>query len=205
LLGSPGESVYSASNAAADAIAVLRRQAGLTCTSLQWGTWTGIGFADGTFNAELSKAGFNPIDESQGTKIVTAILNNLSILPPVLGCIPIKWSTFLSSGPLYIKTYMSCLDAVKAKNSGSATPESIPQQTDDMIKYAQLETVGGRKEHLVAILTKSIHDISGLMVFKDDNLQEAGLTSLQAIQLLQSLTNRFPIKIKVCMYSECVS
>lgn len=199
LLGSPGESTYAAANAATDAIASLRRQQGLCGTSLQWGTWTGLGFASSAFNDELAKAGFRAITHHHGTRMVNALLNEHASLPPVLACVPIHWSTLVSQGPAYLTdACLSTFDAVKAHASSPSPPtDTVTTQTPDLIAYGELKDASARRAMVEKTLTESIHEVSGLMLGRDESLMAAGINSLQAMQLVHLLTKRLALRVKV--------
>eukprot|EP00952_Eustigmatos_sp_NYUAD-ZCMA_P002283 10156-Eustigmatos_ZCMA.PRE.1 len=60
----------------------------------------------------------------------------------------------------------------------------------------ELDTQESRLAKLESVLTESIHDVSGLTLAKNESIQEAGLSSLQGLQLIQIITRRFPITVK---------
>lgn len=200
LLGSPGESTYAAANAAADALAVLRRQAGLCGTSLQWGTWTGLGFASPAFNEELARAGFPALTASHGSKVLTALLNQHEALPAVLGCVPIEWATLVSSGPACLTA--GCLSSCEAVLDLSVATRLAPQraapETDEMRRrYAALEGREERRAMLESSVTDSIAEVSGLVLGRDESVLQAGLSSVQGMQLVHLLDKRLGVRVKV--------
>jgi malonyl CoA-acyl carrier protein transacylase/acyl carrier protein len=79
LIGSPGQGNYAAANASLDALADVRRTAGLPATSLAWGLWShATGMASGLDQAELTRL------ERMGAKTLT-IESGLDLFDQALG------------------------------------------------------------------------------------------------------------------------
>ncbi|MGC9524443.1 MAG: SDR family NAD(P)-dependent oxidoreductase [Limnospira sp.] len=73
LLGSAGQSNYSAANSTLDTLAHFRRQMGQTATSINWGAWSEIGLAHRT-QKPLSIKGMGTIDPQRGLTVLEWIL-----------------------------------------------------------------------------------------------------------------------------------
>jgi hypothetical protein len=195
LLGCPSEATYACANAAADFVAILRRQMGLCGTSLQWGAWTGVGFASQAFNQAVSLSGFPPITAAHGNKCLTLLLNHVASLPPVLGCMPVDWRTFAVTGPVYLtQGSMSNCDALLELASRSTPVQTV---TETALRYQGLEDEGARLGMMEALLSDTICDVTGRRLEAEDDVLRAGVTSLQGIQILGHLTEALGIKFKV--------
>lgn len=73
LLGSAGQSNYSAANSALDTLAYFRRQMGKTATSINWGAWSEMGLAHRT-QKPLSIKGMGTIDPARGLQVLEWVL-----------------------------------------------------------------------------------------------------------------------------------
>ncbi|MGK4000973.1 SDR family NAD(P)-dependent oxidoreductase [Sorangium sp. So ce1036] len=88
-LGAAGQSNYAAANTFLDALAAHRRHRGLPAMSLAWGLWAqaGVGMTAHLGGAELSRlrrAGFIPMSEQQGLRLLdAALLRPEPVLVPV--------------------------------------------------------------------------------------------------------------------------
>ena len=78
LLGSAGQSNYSAANAFLDALALHRRDLGLPGQSLCWGPWARLGVAaalDENLRTRLSRQGFDFIEPAEGLALLDKALS----------------------------------------------------------------------------------------------------------------------------------
>ena len=196
LLGSPGQSNYSAANSTLDGIAILRRQAGLVGASIQWGVWTGVGFADLGFLEQLDAVGFPPIPKGLGSMVLTALLNRPAMQQPaVVCCHPVKWSLFLQRGPEYMITGdMECFEPTKHRLAPKKEPVPL---TEDMKSYGALETTPDRLDMVESVLLASLKKATGKDITRLQNLGECGIASLEAVELIETLTRRFPVQIQL--------
>ncbi|MGW3233798.1 type I polyketide synthase, partial [Kitasatospora sp. NPDC001095] len=60
--GGGGQGSYAAANAGLDALARMRRERGLTATSVAWGAWAEGGMSDGTAGEQMRRRGLVPMD-----------------------------------------------------------------------------------------------------------------------------------------------
>ena len=196
LLGSPGQSNYSAANSALDCIAILRRQAGLVGASIQWGVWTGVGFADLGFLEQLDAVGFPPIPKGLGSMVLTALLNRPAMKQPmVVCCHPVRWSLFLQRGPEYmISGDLECFEPVKHRVPPKKEPVPL---TEDMKSYGALETAPERLDMVESVLLASLKKTTGKDITRSQNLGDVGIASLEAVELIETLTRRFPVQIQL--------
>ncbi len=92
LLGQPGQGNYAAANAFADTLVEQRRRAGYSGLSINWGPWSGIGFAAATggqrVTQELARQGIGALEPAQGLDILAKLLagrssGQVAVLPVV--------------------------------------------------------------------------------------------------------------------------
>ncbi|MEU8824620.1 SDR family NAD(P)-dependent oxidoreductase [Streptomyces sp. NPDC048636] len=88
LIGSPGQGNYAAANATLDALAGLRRAAGLPATSLAWGLWSDAGMAarlDEAEFARLERMGISALTAETGPALFDQSLDvDAPVVAPVL-------------------------------------------------------------------------------------------------------------------------
>lgn len=200
LLGSPAECTYACANAAADALALFLRQIGVKATSLQWGTWTGLGFASQAFNAALATSGFPPISATQGDRLMTLLLNHVASLPPLLACIPVHWHTLASHGPTYLtQGSLSCCTPLLELSSRGDTEGPTPLQpaTVTLQRWQGLDSREARLRMLEELLRDTIADVAGTQLGMEDDVIHAGVTSIQGMAVLGILTQQLQLRIKV--------
>ncbi len=196
LVGSPGQANYSAANAALDCIAIFRRQAGLVGTSFQWGVWTGVGFAELAFLAQLDSVGFPSITKGLGSLVLTALLNRPAMaMPKVVCCHPVRWSVFLQRGPDYMITGdLECFEAVKHR---PPPVKEVAPMTEDMKAYGLLETSKERLGMVETVLLSSLKKATGKDIERTVNLGDCGIASLEAVELIETLVRRFPVQFPI--------
>ncbi|UMP07614.1 beta-ketoacyl reductase [Amycolatopsis sp. EV170708-02-1] len=91
-LGLPGQGAYAAANAALDALAHRRRDAGGTETvSIAWTSWRGLGMSTSAAatDLELAARGTGDIDASRAFRLLDQILAAPDSVPPVVGVVRI--------------------------------------------------------------------------------------------------------------------
>ncbi|WP_415837373.1 SDR family NAD(P)-dependent oxidoreductase [Parendozoicomonas haliclonae] len=77
VLGSPGQTAYSAANGFLDAIGVYRRQQGLACQVIHWGPWQSTGMAGGLSQQDLQRLhsmGITPLASEQALVLLKQVL-----------------------------------------------------------------------------------------------------------------------------------
>ncbi|WP_215911737.1 SDR family NAD(P)-dependent oxidoreductase [Streptomyces coffeae] len=88
LIGSPGQGNYAAANATLDALAGLRRAAGLPATALAWGLWSDAGMAarlDEAEFARLERMGISALTAETGPALFDQSLDvDTAVVAPVL-------------------------------------------------------------------------------------------------------------------------
>jgi acyl transferase domain-containing protein len=101
LLGSPGQTNYSAANAYLDALARYRREMGLPALSINWGAWAAGGMADDAVRERMDARGVAAIDADEGLRMLARLLGRDAAkdAPVALGIVPVRWPEFLRRLP----------------------------------------------------------------------------------------------------------
>ncbi|MBM7116107.1 type I polyketide synthase [Archangium primigenium] len=93
LIGAPGQSNYSAANAALDAIALARHAQGLPALSVDWGAFSEVGMAAQQANRgeRLSHRGILGMSPADGLEVLGALLERKSVHVAVIAMDPRQW------------------------------------------------------------------------------------------------------------------
>jgi NAD(P)-dependent dehydrogenase (short-subunit alcohol dehydrogenase family)/acyl carrier protein len=183
VLGTPGQANYAAANAALDALAAQRQEAGLPATSLAWGVWaleTGIsgGMRDADL-ARLARIGLAPLSPEQGLRLFDAALRRAE---PALA--PVAFDR----AALRARAAAGALPPVLARLAG-ATPvagvrQSLAERLGAVPEAARprlvLELV---REHVAAVLGHA----SAAAIEPDAAFTDLGFDSLAAVELRNRL------------------
>merc|ERR1711970_1419012 len=107
LIGSAGQSNYSAANAYLDTWSSALESQGGCATSIQWGGWSGGGMAlrDPSTTARLERVGMPALSGEEGLFVLGSILRStysgasVGMSLPLLAALPISWGRFLKLMP----------------------------------------------------------------------------------------------------------
>ncbi|HYY30191.1 MAG TPA: SDR family NAD(P)-dependent oxidoreductase, partial [Chthoniobacterales bacterium] len=185
LMGSPGQSNYTAANAFLDALAEHRRAAGLPAVTLNWGPWAQSGLA--TVSGDRGQA----IWKTRGTRYIPPD-QGLEILEHVLrrgvghAAVTITdWRAFLQQFPAPLPFYEEL-----AKAAGSLAKRTGPAR-DPSVARAQIGAAQGaeRRKLIVELLRREAADLlgGGKPIDPDRPLSELGLDSLMSVGLVNRL------------------
>jgi acyl transferase domain-containing protein/surfactin synthase thioesterase subunit/acyl carrier protein len=184
LIGSPGQSNYTAANAFLDALTEHRRAAGLPAVTLNWGPWAETGLA--TVSGRRGEA----IWTSRGTRYIPPD-RGIEVLEHILrqgvghAVVTITdWRQFLQQFPKPVPFYEDLAKGVGGWRTGRRTRD--PQTTRALIDAAE---GGERRKLIVEFVRQEVAELLGLGVSVDPRrpLSELGLDSLMSVSLVNKL------------------
>jgi acyl transferase domain-containing protein/surfactin synthase thioesterase subunit len=184
LIGSPGQSNYTAANAFLDALTEHRRLAGLPAVTLNWGPWAGTGLA--TVSGRRGEAIWN----SRGTRYIPPD-RGIDVLEHILrqgvghAVVTITdWRQFLQQFPAPVALYEELAKGVGGWRTGRRARD--PQTTRALIDAAE---AGERRKLIVEFVRQEVAELLGLGVSVDPGrpLGELGLDSLMSVSLVNKL------------------
>ncbi|MFJ3307065.1 SDR family NAD(P)-dependent oxidoreductase [Streptomyces sp. NPDC086549] len=188
LLGSAGQSPYSAANAFLDAWAHHLSRTDRRALSLDWGAWAGVGMVagSGTRAAETSRSGLVAFSPQDGGELFERVLNTArrQLAPIVL-----DWE-LLGLDP----------DAVRSRPilAGLVTVPTGGAGTDDLVdKVFAATTEQDRAEWLEAYVRARVGEVSGgaVDVFATTALKELGLDSLMLVRLRNAFARELGVEL----------
>ena len=182
LMGPPGQASYAAANAFLDALAARRRARGLPALSVNWGAWTGKGFAATAGGARTAEG-----LEAQGIgsfspKAALELLGRLMVgAPAQVAVLPLDPSKFLASGrhiPPLLADLVRAQPSAGTPSTGGARGLILAMAPAE--RRAFLET--HLQEHVAAVLKLEVARIE-----PHRPLGSLGLESLTALELRKRL------------------
>ncbi|GAA3769228.1 hypothetical protein GCM10022403_000880 [Streptomyces coacervatus] len=181
LLGSPGQSPYSAANAFLDAWAHHLSLAGRRALSLDWGAWAGVGMVAGdtTRAAETTRSGLVAFTPAEGGELFDRVL---ATERRQLAPLALDWE-LLALDPDAARTRPLLADL--------ATVPTGPAGSDDLVKQVFTATTDEqRTERLEAYVRARVGQVSGGAVDASATtaLKELGLDSLMLVRLRNAFT-----------------
>jgi myxalamid-type polyketide synthase MxaE and MxaD len=182
LLGQPGQGNYAAANAFLDALAHHRRAQGQPALSINWGAWSGLGFADTPggkrLAARLALLGIKSIAPGQALEVLERLLRQGSTQ---VAAVPVDWARYRQFYPAGTESpLLSELAREEADNSPQA---GHPGEKRSALLAAE---PAERRQLLRSYLTELVARVLGLSASKLDiqqPLSNLGLDSLMAVEL----------------------
>jgi acyl carrier protein len=179
LLGQPGQGNYAAANAFLDALAHHRRAQGRPALSINWGAWSGLGFADTAggrhLAARLALLGINSLAPGQALKVLGRLLRQRSTQ---VAAVPVDWVRYRQ---FYAADNASPLLSELARQEGDNSPQAgHPGDRRSTLLAAE------PAERSRLLQTELVARVLGLPVSGLDvrqPLSNLGLDSLMAVEL----------------------
>jgi myxalamid-type polyketide synthase MxaE and MxaD len=182
LLGQPGQGNYAAANAFLDALAHHRRAGGKPALSINWGAWSGLGFADTAggkrLATRLALLGINSLATADALEVMGRLLRQRSIQT---AAVPVDWSRYLQFYPE--GTESPLLSDLAHEAAGSSPRAGNPGEKRDKLLAAE---PAERRQLVQTYLTEIVARVLGLPTSKVDvqqPLSNLGLDSLMAVEL----------------------
>merc|ERR1711970_84003 len=193
LLGSAGQSNYSAANAYLDTWSSALESQGGCATSIQWGGWSGGGMAlrDPSTTARLERVGMPALSGEEGLSVLRSILyKRYSDLGrhgslAVVTAVPFVWDRFLS-GAGDVKVFDNF------RSISSAAPA-----VGDSLRGPSQQSVQVRleKDAIILAVGALAASVVGREISTEEPLMEAGLDSLGTVEFNNALQQRFGIDL----------
>ena len=195
LLGSVGQLNYSMANSWLDAAADSHQAAGFVATSIQFGAWKGAGMAAASA-AKMEAIGLGALTPATGLSAVHGLLASAAALPPRIALSPIEWPAFLGNAQPAAPFFNSF---AHLKNASQAATTASPTSSGAAAQPSALAGAGmddeQRMPYLLAQITAAAKSIIGQDVSASEPLMAAGLDSLGAVELRNSLEGRLGMQL----------
>lgn len=192
LLGQPGQGNYAAANAFLDALAHHRSAQGQPALSVNWGAWSGLGFAETPggkrLATRLALLGIKSIAPEQALQVLERLLRQRSTQ---VAAVPVDWRTYRQFYPAGTESpLLAELAREEANNAPQASQAGEKRSTLLAAQPAE------RGNLLQSYLTELVARVLGLSASKLDlqqPLSNLGLDSLMAVEL----KNRIAVDLDV--------
>jgi len=182
LLGQPGQGNYAAANAFLDALAHHRRVQGRPALSINWGGWSGLGFADTLggkrLATRLALLGIKSLAPGQALAVLGRLLRAGSTQVAV---VPVDWRRYRESYPAGTESPLLSELAREAADDSSQA-DGRGEKRNALLAAEPAE----RRQLLESHLTELVARVLGLSASKVDiqqPLSNLGLDSLMAVEL----------------------
>lgn len=202
LFGSPGQSSYSAANAALDGLATARWLQGCADISVQWGAWAGGGMAlqDPSTVRRLERNGMGFIQPHGGLSALEEILGSRREQGSVVSVSKVNWPRLSSFSHINF-----ALDMPGAALLGTREPHQ--QQIADtpehrgsvgrIVSSIACKDGPAAQEFVEGLVAEDVRGILGRTVQHSSNLFEEGLDSIEVMELRSSLTESTGVDIEL--------
>ncbi|MFJ8587851.1 type I polyketide synthase [Streptomyces sp. NPDC093595] len=194
LIGSPGQANYAAANAALDALAGLRRAAGLPATSLAWGLWSeAAGMAAQLDEAELARLermGMSALTAETGLALFDQSLDvDAAVVAPVL----LETTALRAQARAgMLPPLLRGLVRAPARSSADASAAALAQRLAGAPEADRERIV---LELVQAQVAAVLGHASAASVDPERAFKELGFDSLSAVELRNRLTQATGVRL----------
>lgn len=205
LLGTPGQSSYSAANAFLDGLASFRKSRGLPALAVQWGSWAEVGMsARADMEATLERTGEGSIPKKDGLSVLAGLLVAGEAFEyeaaaggpdATIAVLPADWSRYSGRDHPALRALLS--DMPRAVRD----EEPLTVAFSDEYDRAAPED---RRGLLLSQVREQVSQVLGGKPGADDEASffERGLDSLTAIELRQKLQRTLKCGLRQSMIFE---
>nr|AKA59088.1 type-I PKS [Streptomyces sp. WAC2288] len=178
--------VYGAANAALDALAVRRRERGLSATSIAWGPWAGGGMIDESRFASLAASGVPVLDTEAALDALAVVLGHDETAVAVADADWERFAAVFTLGrPSPLLAELVERPATASRTAADGTSGPLAERLDGLEEEAQRALVLTLvREHTARVLGHGGADA----VAEDRAFKDAGFDSLTAVELRNRLT-----------------
>ncbi|MFG3141023.1 SDR family NAD(P)-dependent oxidoreductase [Streptomyces sp. NPDC048211] len=190
LVGNVGQAAYAAANAYLDALAAARRHAGRPATSVQWGSFDGMGLAARSENrgARLADRGMAPFPAADAWQALEEFLRAGETVVGYLELDAQRWfETFPATASLPSWSGL----AAAGLSTGSATGGAFRQRLAACAPEGRSDLVEQRVRHLAGRVLRIAAD----SIDRETPLKSLGLDSLMSLELRNRLEADFGLKL----------
>jgi len=199
MLGQPGQGNYAAANSFLDALAHHRQSQGLPGLSINWGAWTGEGFADSVggkrLAARLALLGISSMAPKQALEVLGRLLGQNATQVVV---VPVDWRQYREFH--LTGTASPLLSELARLDTESAGPRARGNQSRDGLLAAE---PAERRQKLQSYLSEQVARVLGLSPSKLDlqqPLSELGMDSLMAVELKNRIALDLGVNVPVAKF-----
>lgn len=196
LWGSPGQIQYSAANAALRELSSRWHGQGISALSVDWGAWAGGGMAamDPGTAKRMERMGIGMVTPELGTASLGMCLSAPAI-PPHSAISPTDWKRFLEANralPMFddisfanrqVKSPHDSIQAGGGVATSAGHPEIWSMPKEDRSRFLEKQ------------VAEVVEGIIGMAVDKTEPLAAAGIDSLGAVELRNSLEARMGMQL----------
>jgi acyl transferase domain-containing protein/acyl carrier protein/NADP-dependent 3-hydroxy acid dehydrogenase YdfG len=195
VLGSPGQSNHCSANSFLDLLAHLRRSMNLPAVNINWGVWSDTGAAvEHGVEERAAARGMALIQPSLGLDILHTLMRSGRTQTMVQA---IDWSVYERStdGRSRNTAFLSEVCASQDRQAAQPVAAATSSVRDDLMETP----LAGRNQFLVRQVQAEVARVlrldSGTQLPSDLPLKDAGLDSLMAVELRNSLSARLECKL----------
>ena len=194
LYGSPGQLNYSGANAVLDAMAHAGRASGMPMLSVQWGAWGGSGMAtrDAGTARRMKRLGIGMLQPFDGLMALQAILGDAP--GAQVAVTPMVWEVFTRQDFGFPEGFL----AEFSKSQPQQTSQARLIAPRSLASHETPPPVTTEADHGAAmrdIVVEAVTGIVGAEVGDMEPLVAAGLDSLGAVELRNSLEERTGLQL----------
>lgn len=186
ILGSVGQSNYSAANSFMDHFAHYRRSIGLPCISINWGPWAEAGMAANLID-RLKTQGYKPLSIDSGLEILEKIIS--SNVVSQIAVLPMNWHKYLERINKHIPFFDKIMDITDSKEE-KALLIDILESTDTHEKLNVVE------KHIKDYVRTVIGLSTSTNININTSIFDFGLDSLMAVELKNIIEKNVKTKLR---------